>query len=113
MRHLASLVALLAAGLAVATAPARSGAAACQPLDTTGEPTNGRSEPPPAPAYFAADFPTLADSGWGFRIGGFGGLKRHARLHHTPVVFVHGNQVDAPNWLDPMLQFQNPARHSL
>jgi hypothetical protein len=45
-----------------------------------------------APSYFASDFPSIKDQTLGYRIGGFGGLKRHAKLHHTPVVFVHGNQ---------------------
>ena len=46
-------------------------------------------------------------------IGGFGGLGFRAPRHHTPVVFVHGNQADAQNWLDVMLQFQNLAGYSL
>src|SRR2546425_579965 len=40
-------------------------------------------------------------------------MQRRAKLHHTPVVFVHGNQVDAQNWLDVMLQFQNDAGYSM
>jgi pimeloyl-ACP methyl ester carboxylesterase len=40
-------------------------------------------------------------------------VKRRAKLHHTPVVFVHGNQVDAQNWLDVMLQFQSDAGYSM
>ena len=68
---------------------------------------------PVAPAYFAADVPAIADSSWGYRIGGFGGLKRGSKLHHTPVIFVHGNQADAQNWLDVMLQFQNLAGYSM
>jgi triacylglycerol esterase/lipase EstA (alpha/beta hydrolase family) len=30
-----------------------------------------------------------------------------------PVVFVHGNQADAQNWLDVMLQFENDAGYSM
>jgi hypothetical protein len=65
------------------------------------------------PPYFAADFPALKDGLCGYPVGGFGGLRRHGALHHTPVVFVHGNQVDAQNWLDVMLQFQNDAGYSM
>jgi pimeloyl-ACP methyl ester carboxylesterase len=110
-------VLLLLACLAVAAGfAAQSGAGgepACTPIDTTGEPTGGRSESPVAPAYFAPDFPVLVDGNWGYRVGGFGGLRRHAKLRHTPVVFVHGNQADAQNWLDVMLQFQNLAGYSM
>lgn len=104
----AAVAALAAASVAPATAAPR-----CTPLDTTGQPTAGRSESPVAPAYFASDFPAIADSSWDYRIGGFGGLKRHARLRHTPVVFVHGNQADAQNWLAAMLQLQNLAGYSM
>jgi pimeloyl-ACP methyl ester carboxylesterase len=73
----------------------------------------GRGSPPVAPSYFAKDFPALTDANWGYRVGGFGGLRRGAKLHHTPVIFVHGNQVDAQNWLDVMLEFQNLAGYSM
>jgi lipase (class 2) len=85
----------------------------CASPDTTGEPTGGRSQSPAAPTYFAPDFPALTDEAWGYRVGGFGGLHRRAKLRHTPVVFVHGNQADAQNWLDVMLQFQNLAGYSM
>jgi pimeloyl-ACP methyl ester carboxylesterase len=52
----------------------------------------------PAKIRFAKDFPKLIDHEWLFRIGGFGGVKRHARLHHVPVIFVHGNNVDHADW---------------
>jgi pimeloyl-ACP methyl ester carboxylesterase len=78
-----------------------------------GQPTTGNSPPPAAPAYFAGDFPVIRDSRLHVPIGGFGGLHRRAPLHHTPVVFVHGNQADAQNWLSPMLQFQRLAGYSM
>jgi pimeloyl-ACP methyl ester carboxylesterase len=52
----------------------------------------------PAAVHFAADVPTLVDSEWGWRVGGFGGVRRGARRTHVPVVFVHGNNVDAADW---------------
>jgi len=108
------VVATAATAFGTATAaPAAPTAQGCSSPSTAGEPTNGRSMSPVAPAYFARDFPVLTDSNWGYRIGGFGGLRKGAKLHHTPVVFVHGNQVDAQNWLDVMLQFQNLAGYSM
>ena len=77
------------------------------------QPTAGNSAPPAAPRYFAKDFPTITDSRLHVALGGFGGLRRHARLHHTPVIFVHGNQADAQNWLATMLQFQRLAGYSM
>ena len=69
----------------------------------------GHEPPPgPAPARFPKDFPVLKDSEWSFRLGGFGGsllddaewdvhaAKRPER--HHPVIFVHGNNVDAADW---------------
>jgi pimeloyl-ACP methyl ester carboxylesterase len=109
------IAAVTVSSLVVATVATPRAAAApkCASPDTTGEPTLGRSMSPVAPAYFANDFPVLLDSSWGYRIGGFGGLRGRAKLHHTPVIFVHGNQVDAQNWLDVMLQFQNLAGYSM
>ncbi len=52
----------------------------------------------PAAATFAKDVPVLRDAEWGWRIGGFGGLRRGAPLTHVPVIFVHGNNVDAADW---------------
>jgi pimeloyl-ACP methyl ester carboxylesterase len=52
----------------------------------------------PAKMGFATDFPHLVDHEWGFALGGFGGVRRRAALHHVPVVFVHGNTVDAADW---------------
>jgi pimeloyl-ACP methyl ester carboxylesterase len=77
------------------------------------QPTNGNSLPPPAPQYFANDFPSFLDSRLHRPIGGVGGLRRHAPLKHVPVIFVHGNQADAQNWLSVMLQFQRLAGYSM
>jgi pimeloyl-ACP methyl ester carboxylesterase len=52
----------------------------------------------PAAAKFAKDVPVLKDSEWGWRIGGFGGIRKRHPLRHVPVVFVHGNNVDAADW---------------
>jgi pimeloyl-ACP methyl ester carboxylesterase len=55
---------------------------------------------------FARDFPVLYDCEWGYPLGGFGGIRRHARLRHVPVIFVHGNQADAQNWFTVRDQFK-------
>lgn len=52
----------------------------------------------PAAVRFAADVPAVVDAEWGWRVGGFGGVRRKAPLRHVPVVFVHGNNVDAADW---------------
>jgi len=52
----------------------------------------------PAKVRFAADFPALTDSTYGFRIGGFGGISAGAPRRHVPVIFVHGNTVDHTDW---------------
>ncbi|HWH29428.1 MAG TPA: alpha/beta fold hydrolase [Mycobacteriales bacterium] len=52
----------------------------------------------PAADHFADDVPRLLDSEWEWPIGGFGGMRRGAPLQHVPVVFVHGNNVDAGDW---------------
>ena len=108
-----ALVALCVLAAATVSGPAQAASQACTPVDTTGQPTLGNNPPPPAPRYLAADFPTIADQTLGAPLGGFGGLARHATLHHTPVVFVHGNQADGQNWLAVMLQFQNDAGYSM
>ena len=56
--------------------------------------------PPPGPAKvrFAPGFPQLKDSEWGFRLGGFGGIRPRAPRHHFPVIFLHGNNVDHADW---------------
>jgi pimeloyl-ACP methyl ester carboxylesterase len=71
----------------------------CQAIADKG-PQTGRSTsaPPPAPRLFAPGFVPPVDCEWGFRVGGFGGLRRGAPLHHDPVIFVHGNHSDAVDW---------------
>lgn len=62
-------------------------------------PKPARSKPQgPAVASFARDVPVLLDSEWHWRIGGWGGIRRHFPLKHVPVIFVHGNNVDAADW---------------
>jgi len=58
------------------------------------------NQKPAGPAHwgFAPDFPKLVDCEQGFLMGGFGGIRSHAPLHHVPVIFVHGNNVDAADW---------------
>ncbi|MHB8511145.1 MAG: alpha/beta hydrolase family protein [Actinomycetota bacterium] len=59
----------------------------------------GRLPPPgPAKVRFAPDFPKLKDLQWGFLLGGFGGIRKGYPLHHIPVIFVHGNNVDHVDW---------------
>jgi pimeloyl-ACP methyl ester carboxylesterase len=65
-----------------------------------------RSKPQgPAAVRFAKDFPALKDHEWGWRLGGFGGLRRGAPLRHVPVILVHGNNVDAADWYPVRDQF--------
>ena len=52
----------------------------------------------PAPSHFPADFPRLVDHEWDFPLGGFGGTRAGAPRSHAPVIFVHGNTVDAADW---------------
>ena len=47
---------------------------------------------------FATDVPCCVDSRVGLALGGFGGIRRNAPRKHVPVVFVHGNNVDAADW---------------
>jgi len=59
----------------------------------------GNDEPQgSATVAFAADFPIITDDEWGFPVGGFGGTGQRSPLSHVPVVFVHGNNVDAADW---------------
>jgi hypothetical protein len=95
--------------------PHLPGAPVCggSPADPA-QPTAGRSQGADGPDYFASDFPRFTDSLYPTRtVGGFGGIRRGAVLRHTPVIFVHGNQADAQNWLDVMLQFQNDAHYTM
>ena len=91
----AALGALLALALPPAAAHAQD--TPCAAISAA-EPQLGHTEPPPAPALFAPDFPALYDCEWGYRVGGWGGLAAHSPRTHVPVVFVHGNQADAENW---------------
>jgi len=75
-----ALVALVAVALPASAKPARS------------KPQG------PAAVRFAKDFPVLKDAEWGWQIGGFGGIRKGAPLRHVPIVFVHGNNVDAADW---------------
>ena len=52
----------------------------------------------PAAVRFAKDFPLVKDAEWGWTVGGFGGIRAGAPRKHVPVVFVHGNNVDAADW---------------
>lgn len=79
--------ALLVVAVLLAVAPA--GAAA--------EPAHAEPQGP-AKVAFAPDFPKLTDHEWGFPLGGFGGKARGAARTHVPVIFVHGNNVDAADW---------------
>ncbi|MFA5938035.1 MAG: hypothetical protein WC809_01670 [Sinimarinibacterium sp.] len=56
--------------------------------------------PPQGPARvaFAPDFPALIDHEWSFALAGFGGTARGKAPGHVPVIFVHGNNVDACDW---------------
>jgi pimeloyl-ACP methyl ester carboxylesterase len=127
-RHRPALVALALVAASAVVAPAASagpgagpgaGSSAhrpptCRPSAAPkDQPTFADNPPPAAPSYFAADFPRIIDSRLKVPVGGFGGLHRGAPLHHTPVVFVHGNQADAQNWLAVMLQFQRLAGYSM
>ncbi len=66
-----------------------------------------RSKPQgPAAIRFAKDFPVLKDAEWKWRLGGFGGVRKGAPLRHAPVIFVHGNNVDAADWYPVRDQFR-------
>jgi pimeloyl-ACP methyl ester carboxylesterase len=104
-----SIAALVAVALCASTyLPDVSNATPATPCAAIAakEPSGGHAKPPPAPAMFARDFPVLHDCEWGFRLGGFGGYRRRAALHHVPVIFVHGNRADAENWFRVADQFR-------
>ncbi|MCU1600893.1 MAG: lipase [Frankiales bacterium] len=82
-----ALVAVVAALLALTTS------AHADP----GKPARTRPQGPAA-VRFARDVPLLKDSEWGWTVGGFGGIRRGYPLKHVPVIFVHGNNVDAADW---------------
>jgi len=103
-------VVVLAAPAYAASSPATSGASGpatsgASPSSSVGvSPSSSVAKPArmrpqrSAAVRFARDFPALRDSEWGFRLGGFGGIRRGFRLTHVPVIFVHGNNVDAADW---------------
>lgn len=57
-------------------------------------------DPPQGPAKvaFGPGFPALKDHKWGFPLGGFGGIRPGTPIKRPPVIFVHGNNVDAADW---------------
>jgi pimeloyl-ACP methyl ester carboxylesterase len=60
---------------------------------------DGHQEPQKAAKVaFGPGFPALVDHEWGFALGGFGGIAPSAPRTHAPVIFVHGNNVDAADW---------------
>jgi hypothetical protein len=82
----------------VLLAVASPGTAAAEPAH---QPPQG-----PAKVAFGAGFPALTDHEWGFRLAGWGGITPAAPLHHVPVIFVHGNNVDAGDWYPVRDQFK-------
>jgi hypothetical protein len=80
----------VAVALAALLAPSAHGQA---PIDPPRTKPQG-----PAKVRFAADFHPVVDGEWGFPVGGFGGVRRHALRRHVPVIFVHGNNVDHADW---------------
>ena len=94
----AALACATALGGATAATTARADSAPTCAQLAAAEPQTGHTMPPAAPAMFAKDFPVLNDCEWGYQLGGFGGISKGYPLTHTPIVFVHGNQVDAENW---------------
>ena len=62
-----------------------------------GKPARSRPQGPAA-WKFAHDVPSLVDSEWKWKVGGFGGIRRGYPLRRVPVIFVHGNNVDAADW---------------
>lgn len=79
--------------LVLLAAVAWAGITSAQQLDYGHNPPVG-----PAVAEFAEDFPVLMDTEWDIPLGGFGGVRRGADPGHVPVIFVHGNNVDACDW---------------
>ena len=105
------VVTSMCAAVAATTSAAAAGPPTCAGL-AAAEPQAGHTMPPEANWMFAADFPVIKDCEWGYPIGGFGGIHQGAPLHHTPVVFVHGNQADAENWFLVADQFKRQAGYT-
>ncbi len=65
----------------------------------TGQAADGNNPPQgPARVAFGPGFAELIDHEWGFPLGGFGGTAPGEPPGQVPVIFVHGNQVDACDW---------------
>ena len=115
LRSVQGAVGLAAVALSIGGAATSTSAAAtatpCASI-AAAEPQGGHSQPLPAPVLFAPDFPALYDCEWGFRLGGWGGMSRGGSIKHTPVIFVHGNQVDAENWFAVADQFRTSAGYT-
>jgi pimeloyl-ACP methyl ester carboxylesterase len=66
---------------------------------SAGQGKPARSKPQgPAAWKFARTVPVILDSEWKWKVGGFGGIRPGYPLRHLPVIFVHGNNVDAADW---------------
>jgi pimeloyl-ACP methyl ester carboxylesterase len=107
---LAGCVLACLSGAVRSPAPAFA-AQACAQLAAQ-EPQTGHTMPPQANLLFASDFPSLTDCEWGYPLGGWGGKQHGYPLHHTPVIFVHGNQADAENWYLPADEFKASAGYT-
>lgn len=93
---------------AVFAVPAVAAPARCVPGrlgQRPGEPAHSAPQGP-AKVAFGKGFPRLADAEWCFRLGGFGGIAPRAPRRHVPVIFVHGNNVDAADWYPVRDQFR-------
>lgn len=99
-RPLAVLLALLV--VPVVAVPAQSATRAaprCPASSYVGAGKAARKQPQGRAAWkFAKSVPVLHDSEWKWPIGGFGGIRPRYPLKHVPVIFVHGNNVDAADW---------------
>lgn len=71
----------------------------------TGKPDRTRPQGPAA-WKFAKSVPVVVDSEWKWKVGGFGGIRPRYPLKHVPIVFVHGNNVDAADWYPVRDQFR-------
>jgi pimeloyl-ACP methyl ester carboxylesterase len=105
-------VTVAAMGSAATATPAKAAAPTPCAATAAAEPQAGHTMPPQAPALFAPGFPALTDCEWGYPLGGWGGQHAGAALHHTPVIFVHGNQADAENWFLVADQFKAVAGYT-
>jgi pimeloyl-ACP methyl ester carboxylesterase len=96
-RRPARLLALAVAALLLASVPSYAG-----PNDKP-----ARTKPQGAAAWkFAKTVPVILDSEWKWKVGGFGGIRKGYPLRHVPVIFVHGNNVDAADWYPVRDQFR-------